>query len=118
MAIGTAIAMHWTNETRPPSVGWVTTVASRPRTRLRTSVALKAVMAVSGGLLVLFLVAHMLGNLKIFFGAAAFDHYGHWLRTIGGPVLPGGGYLWIQRAVLTVAVLAHIWSAAVLTVRA
>jgi succinate dehydrogenase / fumarate reductase cytochrome b subunit len=85
---------------------------------VRTSVALKAVMAVSGGLLVLFLVAHMLGNLKIFFGAAAFDHYGHWLRTIGSPVLPGSGYLWIQRTVLTGAVLAHVWSAAVLTVRA
>src|SRR5216110_2418459 len=104
MAIGTAAAMHWTNRVAPPSVHRVTTVATRPRTRVRTSVALKAVMAVSGALLVLFLVAHMLGNLKIFFGAAAFDHYARWLRTIGGPVLPGGGYLWIQRAVLTVAV--------------
>jgi succinate dehydrogenase / fumarate reductase, cytochrome b subunit len=90
--------------------------ASRTKVR-RTSVALKAIMAASGALLVAFLVVHMLGNLKIFFGAEAFDHYAHWLRTIGSPVLPLEGYLWLQRAVLTVAVIAHIWSAAVLTIR-
>jgi len=110
--------MHWTNETTASSVRPVTTVLSELRTSPRTSVALKVVMAVSGALLVLYLVAHMLGNLKIFLGAPAFDHYGHWLRTIGTPVLPGSGYLWIQRTVLTAAVLAHIWSATVLTVRA
>jgi succinate dehydrogenase / fumarate reductase, cytochrome b subunit len=74
-------------------------------------------MAVSGALMVLYLVAHMLGNLKFFVGQAAFDHYAAWLRTIGSPVLPFSGYLWLQRAVLTVAVLAHIWSATVLTLR-
>ncbi len=75
-------------------------------------------MAVSGIVLVLFLVAHMLGNLKIFTGAASFDHYAHWLRTIGTPLLPGTWYLWIQRAVLLVAVVAHIWAATVLALRA
>ena len=75
-------------------------------------------MAISGGLLVLFLVAHMLGNLKIFVGAAAFDHYAAWLRDLGQPVLPHGWYLWLQRGVLTLAVLAHLTSATVLTVRA
>jgi succinate dehydrogenase / fumarate reductase cytochrome b subunit len=75
-------------------------------------------MAVTGILLVLFLVAHMLGNLKIFVGATAFDHYAHWLRSIGTPLLPNTWYLWIQRTVLTVAVIGHIWSAAVLARRA
>ncbi|WP_229831417.1 succinate dehydrogenase cytochrome b subunit [Actinoplanes ianthinogenes] len=75
-------------------------------------------MAVSGILLVLFLFVHMAGNLKIFLGATSFDHYAHWLRSIGSPLLPDTWYLWIQRAVLTVAVLAHIYTAAVLTVRA
>ena len=74
-------------------------------------------MAVTGLLLVLFLVAHMLGNLKVFVGAESFDHYAHWLRTIGTPVLPDSWYLWIQRGVLTVAVLAHIVSATVLARR-
>jgi succinate dehydrogenase / fumarate reductase, cytochrome b subunit len=84
----------------------------------RSSVGLKVVMAVSGGLLVLYLVAHMLGNLKIFVGPVSFNHYAAWLRTIGTPALPSSGYLWVQRTVLTGAVVAHIWSAAVLTVRA
>ena len=75
-------------------------------------------MAVTGVLLVLFLFAHAAGNLKIFFGAGAFDHYAHWLRTIGTPLLPNEWYLWIQRTVLTVAVLAHIGAATILARRA
>lgn len=75
-------------------------------------------MAVSGILLVLFLVAHMVGNLKVFVGAESFDHYAHWLRTIGAPLLPHSGYLWVQRAVLTVALLAHVVAATSLALRA
>ena len=45
-------------------------------------------MAVTGAILVLYLVVHMLGNLKIFLGRAEFDHYAHWLRTIGEPAIP------------------------------
>jgi succinate dehydrogenase / fumarate reductase cytochrome b subunit len=81
-------------------------------------VGLKAVMAVTGILLVLFLIAHMIGNLKIFFGPADFDHYAHWLRTIGAPVLPEDWYLWGQRVLLGAALVAHIWAAAVLARRA
>ncbi|MEU8230920.1 succinate dehydrogenase cytochrome b subunit [Actinoplanes sp. NPDC048967] len=80
--------------------------------------ALKILMAVTGLLLVGFLYAHMIGNLKIFFGAETFDHYAHWLRTIGTPLLPQDWYLWIQRAVLTFAVVAHIVAATVLARRA
>jgi succinate dehydrogenase / fumarate reductase cytochrome b subunit len=75
-------------------------------------------MAVTGILLVLFLFLHMAGNLKIFFGAGPFDHYAHWLRTIGTPLLPEQWYLWIQRTVLTVAVLGHIAAATMLARRA
>jgi succinate dehydrogenase / fumarate reductase cytochrome b subunit len=84
----------------------------------RASVAWKILMAVTGILLVLFLFAHMAGNLKIFFGGATFDHYAHWLRSIGTPLLPETWYLWIQRTVLTVAVIAHIVAATVLARRA
>jgi succinate dehydrogenase / fumarate reductase cytochrome b subunit len=75
-------------------------------------------MAVTGILLVLFLYLHMIGNLKIFFGQATFDHYAHWLRTIAEPLLPEGWFLWIQRGGLSVAVIAHIVSATVLARRA
>src|SRR3954464_3050191 len=91
--------------------------AKRPSQKT-SSVTLKIVMAGTGILLVLFLFAHMAGNLKIFFGGPTFDHYAHWLRGIGTPLLPEQWYLWIQRTVLTVAVLAHILAAVVLARRA
>jgi succinate dehydrogenase / fumarate reductase cytochrome b subunit len=81
-------------------------------------VSLKILMAVTGLLLVGFLFAHMIGNLKIFVGAESFDHYAHWLREIGTPLLPETWYLWIQRAVLTFAVLGHIAAATILARRA
>lgn len=75
-------------------------------------------MAVTGIVLVLFLVAHMLGNLKIFFGATSFDGYADWLRDLGSPLLPRTGFLWLQRIVLLAAVLGHIWAATALALRA
>ncbi|TKJ21550.1 succinate dehydrogenase [Blastococcus sp. CCUG 61487] len=68
-------------------------------------------MAVSGIILVLYLIAHMIGNLKAFSGAEEFNHYSEWLRTIGNPALPGATTLWIIRIVLLVSVLAHMWAA-------
>ncbi|MGC9668673.1 succinate dehydrogenase cytochrome b subunit [Planosporangium sp. 12N6] len=95
-------------------------IATAPRVKapLRTTVGQKVLMAVTGILLVLFLVAHMLGNLKVFVGGTAFDHYAHWLRDIGSPLLPHSGYLWIQRVVLTFAVVGHMWAATSLALRA
>jgi succinate dehydrogenase / fumarate reductase cytochrome b subunit len=89
-----------------------------PAKKRRSSVALKLFMAVTGILLVLFLYLHMAGNLKIFFGGTTFDHYAAWLRTIGEPLLPKTWYLYIQRTVLTVAVVGHIAAATILARRA
>ncbi|MGC5019671.1 succinate dehydrogenase cytochrome b subunit [Micromonospora sp. DT47] len=108
--------MHWTTDQSAPSVGHV--VITKTRSPIRSNVGLKAVMAVTGILLVLFLIVHMLGNLKIFTGETSFDHYAHWLRDIGTPLLPSTWYLWLQRTVLTVAVVAHIVAATVLARRA
>lgn len=79
---------------------------------------LKLVMAVSGAIMLGFLVVHMIGNLKLFFGAAAIDEYSAWLRTVGEPAVPVGTVLWVTRVVLLAAVLGHAVSAAVLTRRA
>ncbi|WP_281179799.1 succinate dehydrogenase cytochrome b subunit [Actinoplanes subtropicus] len=89
-----------------------------PAKKRTSSVALKILMAVTGIMLVLFLYLHMIGNLKIFFGETTFDHYAHWLRTIGEPLLPEQWYLWIQRGGLTIAIVGHIWAATVLARRA
>jgi succinate dehydrogenase / fumarate reductase cytochrome b subunit len=67
-------------------------------------------MAVTGILLVLFLIAHMLGNLKIFTAPRPSNHYAHWLRDLSTPLLAPGWYLWLQRVSSTLAVLGRIWS--------
>jgi succinate dehydrogenase / fumarate reductase, cytochrome b subunit len=82
-----------------------------PKAAKTNSVFKKAVMAISGIILVLYLIAHMIGNLKAFAGAEEFNHYSHWLRTLGNPALPGATALWLIRIVLLVAVVAHIWAA-------
>jgi succinate dehydrogenase / fumarate reductase cytochrome b subunit len=68
-------------------------------------------MAITGLILIGYLLAHMYGNLKIFAGAEAFNDYAHHLRTLGEPILPYSGALWIIRAVLIVSVLAHMYAA-------
>lgn len=68
-------------------------------------------MAVTGGILVLFLIAHMAGNLKVFLGASDFNHYAEWLRTIGEPAVPRRGLLSAVEVVLAVSVILHMWSA-------
>jgi len=77
----------------------------------RSNIGKKAVMAVTGILMLLFLILHMAGNLKIFFGREDFDSYAHWLRTIGAPVLHHAWFLWIQRFVLLAAIVLHAVSA-------
>jgi succinate dehydrogenase / fumarate reductase cytochrome b subunit len=74
-------------------------------------VALKALMAVSGLIMIGYLLAHMYGNLKVFAGQASFDGYAEHLRTLGEPILPHAGLLWIIRVVLLAAVLGHAYSA-------
>ncbi|UZJ34080.1 succinate dehydrogenase [Streptomyces endophytica] len=76
-----------------------------------SSVGKKTVMAVSGLVMLLYLVVHMIGNLKIFFGPGEFDHYAHWLRVVGEPFMHREWTLWLVRVVLLVAVVAHATSA-------
>jgi succinate dehydrogenase / fumarate reductase cytochrome b subunit len=85
---------------------------------VRTTVALKALMAVSGLILIGYLLAHMYGNLKVFAGQDSFDSYAEHLRTLGEPILPHTGLLWIIRIVLLVSVIAHFYAALKLWARA
>jgi succinate dehydrogenase / fumarate reductase cytochrome b subunit len=90
---------------------------SAARTFWDSAIGKKAVMAVSGLIMLVFLLFHMLGNLKIFFGPTDFNGYAAWLRTIGEPALHHGWFLWIQRVALLVALVAHITAAAQLSKR-
>src|SRR3954470_21373379 len=80
-----------------------------------TAVGKKYVMAISGIVLMVFVLAHMIGNLKLYFGAAALDNYSHWLREVGEPALPRQALLWAVRIVLLGAVIAHVVAAYQLT---
>lgn len=75
----------------------------------------KAVMAVTGLFLLLYVVVHLVGNLKVFLGQAPLDHYAEWLRDLGVPLLPRTVFLWLFRIVLTAAVVLHVHAAVGLT---
>ncbi len=75
-------------------------------------------MAVSGIVFVGFVLLHMYGNLKAFAGHDAYNEYAEHLRTIGEPMLPRSGLLWVIRATLIVSLLVHVACAVALWRRA
>ena len=75
-----------------------------------STIGRKVIMAVTGAILFGFVLVHMLGNLQVYLGPEAMNHYGLFLRQ----VLHGTG-IWIARAILLAAVALHIWSATSLT---
>lgn len=77
---------------------------------VRSNLGLKVIMAVSGLLMVGYLITHVAANLLVFRGAALINGYSAILHA--QPVI-----LWSARAVLLVALVAHVWSAIVLTQR-
>lgn len=95
-----------------------TTTLSRPPLARKTTVALKLLMAVTGAFFVFYVLLHMYGNLKVLFGAEAFDGYAHHLRTFGEPMLPYEGLLWIFRVLLLASLVGHAYAAFTLWSRA
>ena len=75
----------------------------------------KVVMAVTGAVLILFVLAHMAGNLKIFAGQEEINAYSRFLRQVGWPELGYGQLLWIVRSVLFICAVLHITAATQLT---
>jgi succinate dehydrogenase / fumarate reductase cytochrome b subunit len=70
----------------------------------------KAVMAVTGAILFLFVIGHLAGNLQIFESRERLNAYGHLLKNLGE-------LLWIVRGVLIVCVGLHIWATVQLALR-
>jgi succinate dehydrogenase / fumarate reductase cytochrome b subunit len=75
----------------------------------RSTVGKKIVMAVSGIIMIGFLILHAAGNLQIFESSAKLNTYSAFLHG------PANELLWVVRIVLFVAVIAHIVSAYQLT---
>lgn len=78
-----------------------------------STIGKKVAMALSGIVLVLFVVGHMAGNLKIFAGINPatgdykIDDYGRFLRTMGSEMLGESGVLWIVRVILLACLVVH-----------
>lgn len=70
----------------------------------RSSLGKKYIMAISGVVLVGFVIGHLLGNLQIFLGPEVINRYGHFLQTT--PEL-----VWPARIGLLVMVILHIAAA-------
>ena len=86
-----------------------------------SDVGKKWVMAVTGILFLTYVLAHMIGNLKIYLGTTAdgiyhVDEYAEWLRTILQPFLPHTVFLWLFRVVIAAALVLHFHAAYSLTV--
>jgi succinate dehydrogenase / fumarate reductase cytochrome b subunit len=74
----------------------------------RTTVGKKVVMAVSGALLTLFLVVHLVGNMLIFAGPEAMNGYSAFLKKV--PEI-----LWPTRIILALALFLHVIASAQVT---
>ncbi|MGH7326384.1 MAG: succinate dehydrogenase cytochrome b subunit [Candidatus Rokuibacteriota bacterium] len=80
-----------------------------------TSIGKKAVMAVTGFILVGFVILHMLGNLKLYQGEETFNNYATFLRDVGAPVLGSHQVLWVARLILLTVTVLHVAAAVQLT---
>ena len=68
----------------------------------RSSIGKKIIVAITGVILIGFIVGHLLGNLQIFLGPDWVNSYAEKLRALGP-------FLWVIRIVLLVTVLLHIY---------
>ncbi len=106
-------------QTRGPVTG---TAAARTRRKkpflldlYSTAVGKKYVMAITGIMMIGFVVAHMIGNLKMYLGAADLNHYADFLKHLLYPLAPKGVTLWLMRAGLLAALVLHVHAAYSLT---
>lgn len=82
----------------------------------RSALGKKYVMAVTGLVLMAYVLVHAIGNLKLYLGPSSLNRYAAWLREVGEPALPATTLLWLVRVGLIVAFLLHIHAAYRLTV--
>ncbi len=85
-----------------------TSTMTAARKLLRFTVGKKVIMAITGLVMVVFVIGHVLGDLLVFRGAHALNGYAATLKGLGG-------LLWLARAVPLGAVLLHVWAALGLT---
>lgn len=82
-----------------------------------SDLGIKWMMALTGIGLLAYVLVHMIGNLKVFFGAEEINLYAESLRTLLYPLVPKQSILWLFRLGLIAAFGIHIWAAWVTTRR-
>lgn len=73
----------------------------RIRAFWRSLVGKKVIMAVTGVILLLFLIGHLIGNLQIFVGPERLNAYSEFLKRLGE-------LLWVVRFVLLASLVLHV----------
>ena len=81
---------------------------SRARALWNSTIGKKAVMAVTGLIMVAYLITHVAANLTVFQGPATINAYSAFLHGTGGA-------LWVARLVLIAALVLHVTAAVQLT---
>jgi succinate dehydrogenase / fumarate reductase cytochrome b subunit len=74
----------------------------------RSSIGRKVLMAVTGVILIGFVIGHLAGNLQVFQHPDRLNGYAQFLHQLGP-------WLWVARIVLLASVLLHVWAATTLT---
>ncbi len=77
----------------------------------QSAVGRKWVMAVSGIILLGFVITHMIGNLHLYEGPLEIYEYAETLRELGVEIVPRTWLLWAIRIVLIAAFVVHVHSA-------
>jgi succinate dehydrogenase / fumarate reductase cytochrome b subunit len=77
---------------------------------LRSSIGAKQAMAITGLLLVLFAIVHMVGHLQIFAGRDVYNAYAHFLQALWE-------VKWPARAALLAFLLIHLVAGIAVTIR-
>jgi succinate dehydrogenase / fumarate reductase cytochrome b subunit len=112
--------MAQVTQSREPVTGTAVKAKQRRRFFLTdlygTAVGKKYAMAITGIMLLGFVLAHMVGNLKMYLGPSHLNDYAEFLRNLLVPILPRTIALWLMRLGLIGAVLLHIHAAYSLTV--
>ena len=96
--VGRSRARHPSGRRRRPDRG---PAMNRVAALWHTSVGKKAVMAVTGLIMVAYLITHVLANLLVFQGPEQINGYSRFLHGTGGA-------LWMARLVLLAALVLHI----------
>jgi len=69
----------------------------------RSNIGLKVLMAITGVVMIGYLIGHVSGNMLIFAGPEAINNYSKFLHN-------SKGLLWGTRVLLLASVLVHIWA--------